>query len=95
MTQGVPPIPPDTNASPRVPSTQPSAQDAAEVAQALVKIINRGSRVEQSYNTTVRLSDDTPVLVGGMTLEPGKQGSRQLYLVISASMVESPHKPGK
>ena len=48
--------------------------------------------LEQTFRTTVRLPEGTPVIVGGMTLEPGKQGSRQLYLVVKARILDTPDK---
>jgi hypothetical protein len=70
------------------PATQPAGQGIAEATREAARAIDRPDRVEQVFRTTVRLAPATPAIIGGMTMEPGKAGSRQLYLVLSARASE-------
>jgi hypothetical protein len=75
---------------------KPADQGVGEATIVAAKISDRPNQhIEQSFRTTVRLAEGMPIIVGGMTLEPGKQGSRQLYLVVSARALETSDKPGK
>lgn len=74
------------------PATLPG--DVAQAARA-AKVFDRPDRVEQNLRTTVRLAAGTPVIIGGMTREPGAPGGRQLYLVLSARAVEPVGKDAK
>jgi hypothetical protein len=52
--------------------------------------LGRPDRLETAFNTTVRLIPGTPLVIGGMTREPGKQGSRQLCLILTARTLDAP-----
>jgi hypothetical protein len=62
-----------------VSATQPAAGGlAADATRRVVAALERPARYEQRFRTTVRVRPGTPAIIGGMTQEPGKPGSRQL-----------------
>ncbi|HSU66834.1 MAG TPA: hypothetical protein VLJ39_08185, partial [Tepidisphaeraceae bacterium] len=69
------------------PQTQPAGAGAA--AQAAT---GQPNRLEASFNTTVRLTSGVPMIIGGMTREPGKSGSRQVCLILTARTINPPAK---
>jgi hypothetical protein len=47
--------------------------------------LDRVKIVAQQFSTTLRVPVGQPVLVGGMTLEPGRDDSPRLYLIVEAT----------
>jgi hypothetical protein len=58
---------------------------AAGVVAEPVSALDRLNMPVQSLATTVQLPVDRAVLIGGMTLDPGTDDVKQLYLIIEAS----------
>lgn len=76
-----------------IATTQPGDTKPGEAPQPLSLTpspIGRPDRLETAFNTTVRLIPGTPLVIGGMTREPGKQGSRQLCLILTARTIDAP-----
>jgi hypothetical protein len=78
-------------------TTQPSESKLAEAPPSNLQTpglpispMGRPDRLETAFNTTVRLIAGTPLVIGGMTREPGKQGSRQLCLILTARTIDAP-----
>jgi hypothetical protein len=82
-----------------VPASQPTGGDVTDATRRVAAALEGSPKVEQRFRTTVRVRPGTPVIVGGMTLEPGKAGSRQLCLLIDARPLDPPAaaagQPGK
>jgi hypothetical protein len=72
----------------RVNITQPDAASSDSGRPVNEPPADHPSRIEQTFRTTVRVSPDSPLVIGGMTLEPGR-GDRQLYLVLTAHPLET------
>ena len=65
------------------PATRPTGSDALTTAIRVATV--RPDRLEQNFRTTVRLRPGQPMIVGGMTGEPGVAGDRKaLCLVLTA-----------
>jgi hypothetical protein len=76
----------------QMPATQPGDANAADASHvpAPPGPIGQPDRLETAFNTTVRLTPGVPLVIGGMTREPGKQGSRQLCLILTARTLDAP-----
>lgn len=89
------PTPSDPN-NPPPTITIPAASPATPTADAMVAEIDRLNMVAMHFHTQARLPLGTPVLVGGMTLEPatgataGKGDPRQLYLILEVNLTDVP-----
>jgi hypothetical protein len=77
-----------------VPITTTQPAEAKPVDAAPLNLapapLGQPDRLETAFNTTVRLVPGTPLVIGGMTREPGKQGSRQLCLILTARTLDAP-----
>lgn len=94
VTEALPSPTPRTTVPMPTPTTNSADHGMADATLVATDNADRAPNVhlEQTFRTTVRLLEGTPVIVGGMTLEPGKQGSRQLYLVVKARILDTPDK---
>lgn len=73
-------------------TTQPVDSNAPDSAHLTMPSGPNGrpDRLETAFNTTVRLTSGVPLVIGGMTREPGKSGSRQLCLILTARPLDAP-----
>jgi hypothetical protein len=69
-----------------VAGARPSgAASEPDVTSEVTATIDRLNMPVHSLATTIQLPVDRAILIGGMTLEPGTDDSKQLYLIIEAS----------